>query len=607
MRENESDGEGAWAQPPGSASPWVSPAEDGGQDEPTLTRWAATSPPPPAASDYPDTAAFATPPGYANQAGYGGSRGSGRGGRLLIYVAVAALAASIGAGTTVALNRHHDATPAAGVSAGGNPGAVPAPHDNASGSGASSAPLNPQAVAKKVEPGLVDITATLKYNGETAEGTGMIISASGLVLTNNHVIDQATKVQAALVIQGATSSASYSAKVLGYDSADDVALLQLVGAAGLPVEHFGNSSQVSLGTPVLALGNAEGRGGAKRASGIINALDRSIQASDEGSNTTENLKHMLQTNAKIQQGDSGGALANNAGQVIGMITAANTGGSRGAGTGSHSGGGTLGFAIPINSALSIARQIAAGKPSATIYIGVPGFLGVEVATSDSDSPQQQAADEIKAGGTRSGSPACQTGNAQPVVPQKVAPIAAGALIVGVLCDTAANAAGMVPGDVITAVNGQPITTPGSLTSTTSTYHPNEIVSVLWVSLDGAEHSTRMLLGQGPARLAGPRLAGLQPGPQAGLALGDLRRLHVLAWCVRDLGDAGPVVHGGDAERGEPGHVGPAELGPRRPADGRDELGRGRMVQPRPGAVGHVEDGHRPPGEYGPNEVSRLFP
>jgi S1-C subfamily serine protease len=322
------------------------------------------------------------------------------------------------------------------------------------------------------------------------------------VLTNNHVIDQATKIQATPVVQGSGNATIYSAKVLGYDAADDVALLQLVGATGLPVEHFGNSSQVDLGTPVLALGNAEGRGGARPAPGIINALDRSIQASDEGSNTTENLKHMLQTNAKIQQGDSGGALANNAGQVIGMITAANTGGSRGPG----SGGGTLGFAIPINSALVIARQIASGKPSATVYIGVPGFLGVEVATSDSQSPQQEAADEIKAAGARGGSAACQTGNTQPVVPRKIAPVAAGALIVGVICDSAADAAGMVPGDVITAVNGQPITTPGSLTSTTTKYHPNDVVSVLWVSQDGIEHTTRMQLGQGPARLTG-RLAG----------------------------------------------------------------------------------------------------
>jgi S1-C subfamily serine protease len=137
-----------------------------------------------------------------------------------------------------------------------------------------------------------------------------------------------------------------------------------------------------------------------------------------------------------------------------------------------------------------------------VYIGVPGFLGVEVAASDSQSPPQQAADEIKAGGIRGASSACQTGNAQAVIPRHVAPIAAGALIVGVICDTAANVAGMVPGDVITAVNGQPITTPGSLTSTTTKYHPNDVVSVLWVSLDGIEHTTRMQLGQGPARLTG---------------------------------------------------------------------------------------------------------
>jgi S1-C subfamily serine protease len=444
------------------------------------------------------------PDGYA----FGGypqePQGSGRAGRMLVYVVVAALAASIGAGATVALGSHHNAAPAAGASSAGvSSGDVPGPHDNASGSGASSAPLNPATVVKKVDPGLVDIVATLQYNGETAEGTGMIISPGGLVLTNNHVIDQATKIQATLVTQGSGTAAQYTAKVVGYDAADDVALLQLVGAAGLPVEEFGNSSQVSLGTPVLALGNAEGRGGAKPAPGIINALDRAIQANDEGSSTTENLKHMLQTNAKIQQGDSGGALANNAGQVIGMITAANTGNSRGAGagsgSGSGSGGGTLGFAIPINSALAIARQIAAGKPSATVYIGVPGFLGVEVATSDSDSPQQQAADEGQSSGQGRGGSSCLTDNEQASIPRKVAPIAAGALIVGVICDSAAAAAGMVPGDVITAVNGQAITTPGSLTGTTTKYHPNEIVSVLWVSLNGMEHRTRMQLGQGPAR------------------------------------------------------------------------------------------------------------
>ena len=178
----------------------------------------------------------------------------GRGGRFLVYLTVAALAAGIGAGVTVALN-HHSPAPSAGISSGD----VPGPNNNAAGSG-SSAPLNAAAVEKKVSPGLVDITSTLKYESETAEGTGMIISSSGLVLTNNHVIDGATVVRATLV--GATGN-TYPAQVVGYDATDDVALLQLQGASGLPIENFGNSSQVSLGTPVLALGNAEGQGGAK--------------------------------------------------------------------------------------------------------------------------------------------------------------------------------------------------------------------------------------------------------------------------------------------------------------------------------------------------------
>jgi len=467
-------------------------------------------------SGYRPQSGFGSQAGYHSQAGYqgssqdpgrhqaGGGYGTpgwalpepppgrpGRGGRFLVYITVAALAASIGAGVTVALGRH-SAAPAAGVSS----NQVPGPHDNAAGSGASSAPLNPRAVEKRVLPGLVDIVSTIKYDSETAEGTGMIISPSGLVLTNNHVIDGATNIHVSLLAPG-RNSAQYAAQVVGYDITDDVALLQLRSASGLPTESFGNSSQVTLGTPVLALGNAEGRGRATPATGIINALDRSIQANDEGSNSTEDLNHMLQTNARIQQGDSGGALANNAGQVIGMITAANTASSGQAG----GSGGTLGFAIPINSALAIAKQIASHRPSATVYIGVPGFLGVEVATSDSANPQQQAADAQQSGIGRAAAGSglsCQPSN-QGGVPSRVAPIAAGALILGVLCETAATSAGMVAGDVITSVAGQPITTPGSLTGITAKYHPGDIVTVIWVSLDGVEHTMLMKLGPGPAR------------------------------------------------------------------------------------------------------------
>jgi S1-C subfamily serine protease len=432
--------------------------------------------------------------------GYGGA-GWGRQappprrrGRWRVYLAVAALAAIIGAGLTVALDQH-GAGPTPGAS-GISSSDIPVPDGNSAGSGSSSV-LNPASVEAKVEPGLVDITATLKYASEAAEGTGMVINAGGLVLTNNHVIDGATSVTATL----AGSGRPFQARVIGYDIPDDVALLQLTGASGLATVSFGNSSQVRLGTAVLALGNAEGRGGATPAVGTIDGLNRSIQASDQGSNSTEDLNHMLQTNAQIQQGDSGGALANNAGQVIGMVTAANTG----------SGGqqrGTAGFAIPINSALAIARQIATGQASSTVYIGLPGFLGVEVAQSNSASPQQQAADQQRAAGGRAGQvrpggggsgPACVNGSREPGRPAGIAPAGTGALVLGVVCGSAAQAGGLVPGDVITSVNGRPVTTPGSLTTITSKYHPGEVVAIGWESTGGAGHTTRFVLGSGPAR------------------------------------------------------------------------------------------------------------
>jgi len=179
-----------------------------------------------------------------------------------------------------------------------------------------------------------------------------------------------------------------------------------------------------------------------------------------------------------------------------MITAANTS------TSSQSGG-TLGFAIPINSALSIARQIAGGKSSSTVYIGLPGFLGVEVADSSSANPRQQASDEEQSGGggvSRPGNQAaCQNTNQQLNIPGGIAPAASGALILGVLCGTVAQATGLAPGDVILSVDGKAVTTPGSLSGITAKYHPGVVVSVRWESIGGATHTTAMTLGSGPAR------------------------------------------------------------------------------------------------------------
>ena len=538
MRENESDSQDGWPGPYDDVSPWA--ARDPGEADRASAADADQAPDrqdtiafggPADATDDPGRGSYERPrdpdPWYGRgreEAGYGGfgsggsgfgSGGSGFGaggsgfgaagsegwdpgpptrrgrrrGRLLVYLTVAGLAAGIGAGLTVAFGGQ-GSSPAASASSGD----IPSPHDNQASIG-PGARLNQAAVEQKVRPGLVDITSQLKYASETAEGTGMILSPGGLVLTNNHVIDGATQVT---VVLADNASQHYTAQVIGYDQADDVALLKLTGAAGLATVSFGNSSQVRVGTPVLALGDAQGKGGVTAAPGAISGLNRSIQASDEGSDTTEDLNHMLETNAQIQQGDSGGALANNAGQVIGMITAANTGSD-------GQPGGTTGFAIPIDFALNVARQIVSGQSTATVSIGVPGFLGVEVAQSTSPDPRQQAADQQGngQGGTRRGGPrgrpACVVGSQQPGVPRKIAPAGSGALILGVLCGTAAQTRGLVPGDVIVSVDGQAVTTPGSLTTITARYHPGTVVSVVWEDTRGAQHTTKIRLGTGPAR------------------------------------------------------------------------------------------------------------
>ncbi len=218
----------------------------------------------------------------------------------------------------------------------------------------------------KVDPGIVDIDTKLGYEEAEAAGTGMILTSSGEILTNNHVINGATEITATVVTTGKT----YRAKVVGYDQTQDIGVLQLEGASGLQVIKTGDSSAVTPGASVVAIGNAGGVGGSPSVvTGTIEATNQSITASDEGGGNAEQLSGLLETNAPIQAGDSGGPLVNSAAEVIGMDTAASAG-TRFAAQDS------VGFAIPINQALSIAHQIVSGPATATIHLGSTGFLGV---------------------------------------------------------------------------------------------------------------------------------------------------------------------------------------------------------------------------------------
>ena len=444
-------------------------------------------------------------PGYGQQPpGYGDYRLDGYGappppprsgaGKMIAYLAVAVLAGAAGAGAAVALNSPGSApassspaitSPFGGTGSGdGNPLPLPtsggagsgAGGSNAGGSGSSAGgnagtsagtgSLNASALAAKVDPGVVDITSTLKYSDATAEGTGMVISSGGLVLTNNHVIDEATSVSATLVTSGKT----YSAKVIGYDSTDDVALLQLVGASGLHTVTLSDSSKAKVNDAVLGIGNAGGRGGLpSTAQGTIQALNQSIEASDSGANTTEKLHGMIETDAPIQEGDSGGPLVNASGAVVGMDTAANNSGN------GDPAAPTTGFAIPINTAMSIASQIGAGKSTATIHLGLAGFMGVNVANAATPS-------ECSSGGDGFGG----FGGFTP-------PVKSGALICQVYPNAPAALAGLASGDVITAVNGTTISTADGLTNQMASAHPGSQLAMTFVDQNGTTHNTTVTL------------------------------------------------------------------------------------------------------------------
>src|ERR1700691_2236424 len=212
-----------------------------------------------------------TAPGYGagyGGSGYGGDGGYGgfpppppprrRGGRVLSHLAVAVLAVAVGVGATLALDQPGTSSSASGTPVLPGAGSVPSPGASASGSPASGGSTSSaeQAIISKVEPGVVLINSTLQYDSEAGAGTGMVINSDGLVLTNNHVIEDSTKLSATVVATGKT----YPATVIGYDKTGDVALIKLTGASGLHTIPIGDSSAMTTGKSVLALGNAEGQG-----------------------------------------------------------------------------------------------------------------------------------------------------------------------------------------------------------------------------------------------------------------------------------------------------------------------------------------------------------
>ncbi|HKA02670.1 MAG TPA: trypsin-like peptidase domain-containing protein [Acidimicrobiales bacterium] len=320
------------------------------------------------------------------------------------------------------------------------PATSPSPSSsNGSSNGSSS--------GSSLETGVVDVNVKLAYENGAAAGTGIILTASGEVLTNHHVVDGATSISVRVVSTGKT----YSATVLGSDATDDIALLQLKDASGLQPAKAGDSSTVKVGDAITAVGNAGGDGGApSTVTGVVTDLDQAITATDAGGANAERLTGLIQMNARLQPGDSGGPLYNANGEVIGVNTAASA--NRRFRT-----SGAEAYAIPLAKALDIVHQIERGQASDAVTIGVPGFLGVSVDFSNGS----------------------------------------GALITDVVADTPAARTGLQAGDVITQVEGRAIDSPDTLTSVLHKHHPGDSVSVTWSSQDGQSHTAQVTLATGP--------------------------------------------------------------------------------------------------------------
>ena len=417
----------------------------------------------------------------------------------LRLIAVGTLAVAIAAGTGVVVghavwaspsNSTINALPSAGSSSGSSglgsgsfgSGSTSGGSSSSSGTPAQStgnASINAQSVASQVDPGLVDINTDLSYQGAQAAGTGMVLTSNGEILTNNHVIDGATTIS----VTDLGNNKTYTASVVGYDVTGDVAVLQLKNASGLTTVNLGNSSSVSVGEAIVGIGNAGGTGGTpSTATGSVTALNQSITASDEGANSAQ-LSGLIESNADIQPGDSGGPLANSSDQVVGMDTAAaSTNGSAGVATGA-----AQSYSIPINTALTLAKQIVASDASSTVHIGGTGFLGIEVsATGQSSSGSGGSAGGFgglggSSGGSGSGSTSATSG----------------ATIVGTVSGSPAAAAGLGQGDTITSLNGHSVSTPEALTQLLESEHPGDTVSVGWVDSSGQSHTTNVTLISGP--------------------------------------------------------------------------------------------------------------
>lgn len=297
---------------------------------------------------------------------------------------------------------------------------------------------NATAASAAQSTGVVLIETVVDYGEGEAAGTGLVIGSDGTVVTNHHVIAGATSISVTVPSTGR----KYTATVVGYNATRDVAVLKLADASGLAT--VATDTTVSVGESVTAVGNAEGADALTAAAGTILRRRAAIDVTEDDG-TSAHLTGLIENNADVVAGDSGGALLDSDDEVVAMTVAASSGSVN-----------VTGYAIPIARVMRIASSIEAGQASKAITIGSRAALGIELDTRTST-----------------------------------------AYVAGVVDGGAAAAAGIAAGDTITSLHGRTITSADALTTAVGALRPGQHASVGWTDATGAHHIGTVTLGTAP--------------------------------------------------------------------------------------------------------------
>jgi S1-C subfamily serine protease len=335
-------------------------------------------------------------------------------------------------------------------------------------------PADIQEILAKVEPAVVSIDTTVfsggnGFSGQEVEGagSGMILTSDGEVLTNNHVVAGATTVTVTLFGQ----TKALSAHVVGTDPSEDVALVQIDGQHGLPTVQLGDSADTRVGDSVVAIGNALAlQGGPTVTTGIVSAQDRSIAEQNDITHVAATLTGLLQTDAAINSGNSGGPLVDSEGRVIGMDTAvaeSSTGNAPAQ---------NIGFAIAIDTIKPLLPGLLRGGT------GGPGG-GVKETTGGASSHTAYMGVVVE--------------NVTPSVAKAQGlSVTSGALVVGLTTGGPATRAGVKVGDVIVSVDGAPVGSAAQLGKDIASHSPGDKITV-GISRAAATVTLPVILGSKP--------------------------------------------------------------------------------------------------------------